>query len=377
MRSLPNPLFLLLPLLFLPTLALEPASALDSKVVLELPVSEGNPRNTEGDLVGLKDGRHLLIYTRFSGGGSDHDRADLVSRHSPDGGITWSDEEKVVVPNEGGLNVMSVSLLRLQDGRLALFYLEKNALTDCRPVLRFSTDEGATWSSVTRIIPDRDTGYFVMNNDRVIQLGDGRLLAPLALHHRPDWEKPDWNGAVGVYYSDDNGSTWSKSPGWKQAQNAAGGRVATQEPGLVELTDGRVLMHIRTGAGELYQCHSSDRGLSWSDPVPMGVHSPQSPATIERVPGTGTLAMVWNDHSALPADQRKLRTPLSLALSKDEGRTWSPATVLEPDPQGWYCYTAMDFSGDHLLLHYVAGTQEKGKHLSASRVRRVGLGDLR
>ncbi len=372
--------FLPLPPLLLLLVGLGPASplpALDTAVVLELPTSEGNPRNTEGDLVGLKDGRHLLIYTRFSGGGSDHDRADLVSRHSPDGGLTWTADEKIVVPNAGGLNVMSVSLLRLQDGRLALFYLEKNALTDCRPVLRYSSDEGRTWSPVTRIIPDSDTGYFVMNNDRVIQLADGRLLAPLALHHRPDWEKPDWNGEVGTYYSDDQGATWTKAPGWQQAHHPDGRRIAAQEPGLVALRDGRVLMHIRTGAGELYQSHSSDRGLTWTAPVPMGLASPQSPATIERIPGTSTLVIVWNDHSALPVDQRRLRTPLSLALSRDEGQTWTAATVLEPDPQGWYCYTAMDFTGDQMLLHYVAGTQEKGKHLSASRVRRVGLAGLR
>lgn len=354
-----------------------PLHALDSTVVLELPVSEGNPRNTEGDLVGLKDGRHLLVYTRFSGGGSDHDTADLVSRISPDGGLTWTAEEKIVVPNAGGLNVMSVSLLRLQDGRLALFYLEKNALTDCRPVVRFSSDEAATWSDPTRIIPDSETGYHVMNNDRVLQLADGRLLAPLALHHRPDWEKPDWNGEVGVYYSDDRGATWTRSPEWRQAHDPMGKRIAAQEPGLVELSHGRVLMHIRTGAGELYQSHSADRGVTWTPPAPMGIASPQSPATIERIPGSGALVMIWNDHSSLPVAERKLRTPLSLALSKDEGKTWSPAEILEPDPKGWYCYTAIDFTGEAMLLHYVAGTQEKGKHLSASRVRRVGLAGLR
>ena len=44
---------------------------------------------------------------------------------------------------------MSVSLLRLRDGAIALFYLRKNALDDCRMVLRLSTDEGKTWGSPT------------------------------------------------------------------------------------------------------------------------------------------------------------------------------------------------------------------------------------
>jgi hypothetical protein len=345
-------------------------------VVLELSVSEGNPRNTEGDFVALKDGRLLLVYTRFTGGGGDHDKADLVSRVSGDGGRSWTREDETVVANAGGLNVMSVSLLRLRDGRIALLYLEKNSLTDCRPVVRFSGDEAVTWSEPVKIIPDPETGYYVLNNDRVIELSGGRLLAPLALHHRPGWENPDWNGEVGVYYSDDSGATWSRSRGWRQAHDPAGKRVSSQEPGVVELSDGRVLMFIRSGAGEQYRSLSTDRGETWSAPEPMGVASPQSPASIERIPGSDTLVMVWNDHSALPVGERKARTPLSLAVSRDDGDTWSKSLVLEPDPKGWFCYTAMEFNGDDLFLAYVAGTQEPGQHLSASRVRRVPLKSL-
>lgn len=38
----------------------------------------------------------------------------------------WSKDDTEVVPNEGAMNVMSVSLLRLQDDSIALFYLRKN-----------------------------------------------------------------------------------------------------------------------------------------------------------------------------------------------------------------------------------------------------------
>jgi len=130
------------------------AEELAPVVALELGISEGNPRNSEGDFVRLKDGGLLFIYTRFTGGGDDHDRADLVSRVSADGGVSWSDHDAPVVGNEGGLNVMSVSLLRLHDGRIALFYLQKNSLTDCRPVVRFSSDEAVSWSAPTDIIPE-------------------------------------------------------------------------------------------------------------------------------------------------------------------------------------------------------------------------------
>src|SRR3954471_7093555 len=103
---------------------------------LSLSPRPGNPRNSEGSFVRLKDGRILFVYTHFTGGGDDHSAAYLAGRSSGDGGETWTTEDEIILPNEAGLNVMSVSLLRLRDGAIALFYLRKNALDDCRMVLR-------------------------------------------------------------------------------------------------------------------------------------------------------------------------------------------------------------------------------------------------
>jgi len=63
--------------------------------------------------------------------------------------------------------------------------------------------------------------------------------------------------------------------------------------------------------------------------------------------------MVWNDHSGDPALGQK-RTPLTIAVSKDEGQTWGHGKTIEGDPNGWYCYTALEFVGDRVLLSYCA-----------------------
>ena len=47
-----------------------------------------NGRNSEGDFIQLKDGRLLLVYSKFIGTG-DHAPAELVGRYSSDGGRTW------------------------------------------------------------------------------------------------------------------------------------------------------------------------------------------------------------------------------------------------------------------------------------------------
>lgn len=346
-----------------------------SEVVLHLPVSEGNSRNSEGGFVTLKNGDILYIYTRFGAKGNDHASAELCSRISHDGGRTWSDTDQVVVKNYARMNVMSVSLLRLQDGRIAFFYLEKNAETDCRPVVRFSSDEAATWTEPTHIIPDREAGYYVVNNDRVIQLPSGRILVPICLHNRPSWDKFDRQGAIGTCYSDDGGATWKFPRELRQGIASNGQRFTVQEPGVVALKDGRVLMFIRTNMGELYRAFSKDGGESWSAPEPMGLASPVSPASIERLPGSDLLVLVWNDHTAIPLAERQKRTPLSVAVSRDEGAHWSKALVIEPDPKGWYCYTAMEFTPDALLLGYIAGNQKTGL-LSTSLIRRIPLEEL-
>jgi sialidase-1 len=327
------------------------------QTLLTIEPSKENPRNSEGDILELKDGRLCLIYTRFTGGGADHAAADLALRLSADRGRTWSDDQ-IVVRRTGGLNVMSVSLLRLAGGEIALFYLRKTSQEDCRPLMCLSTDEARTWSEPTVCITD-EVGYYVLNNDRALQLRRGRLILPVAWHQGPGRPR-DSAGILMCYLSDDNGRTWRRSKDSFQGFAPDGKRITVQEPGVVELKDGRLMMYIRTNAGSQYICHSSDGGATWSKAEPSALASPLSPATIERVPWTGDLVCVWNDHSGTHPYPAGRRTPLCLALSKDEGKTWSPSRILEGNPDGWYCYTAITFLEDRMLLAYCAGDKTVG-----------------
>ncbi len=338
-----------------------------------LPPTANNPRNSEGDIIQLKDGRVLLVYTHFTGGAGDHAKAHLAGRYSDDGGVTWTEDDRLIVDNEAGMNVMSVSLLRLAGGRIALFYLRKNSTKDCEPLLRISEDEAESWSEPIEIIPESETGYYVLNNDRVIQLKDGRLIVPLAQHYGVDW--PRWRGDADIvcYTSDDAGKTWERSQMAPTAASVDGRAVVAQEPGVVELADGRVLMWCRTNGGSQYTSYSKDRGTSWSQLKPSTMVSPLSPATIKRIPSTSQLLLVWNDHRDIPSQLRGKRTPLSVAVSSDHGQTWQNTRVLENNPNGWYCYIAMDFIGDHVLLAHCAGDRTKNNGLAVTQVTRFPI----
>ncbi|MBN2595013.1 MAG: exo-alpha-sialidase [Sedimentisphaerales bacterium] len=346
-------------LIFLIILSKQPAMAIsgDMETVLVIEPGEENPRNSEGDIIELKDGRLCLIYTRFTGGSGDHAAADLAMRISGNEGKSWSND-RIVVLRPGGLNVMSVSLLRLANGQIALFYLRKTSREDCRPIMCVSTDEAATWSEPSVCIAD-EIGYYVMNNDRAVQLRSGRLVLPVAWHQGPGQPR-DTAGVIMCYLSDDNGRTFRRSKDSYKGYAPDGRRVTVQEPGIVELNDGRLMMFMRTNAESQYISYSRDGGETWSKAQPSALISPLSPASIERIPWSGDLLCVWNDHSGIHNYSKGRRTPLCLAISNDEGETWSKSVIIEDNPDGWYCYTAITFVKNRAMLAYCAGDKKIG-----------------
>ena len=291
-------------ILFYPGCKSRSGSETDKEVVLRLNPVPGNPRNSEGDFITLKDGRIMFVFTHYTGNhGDDNDNAFLAARYSDDNGKSWSSEDVKIVGQEGKMNVMSVSLLRLKNGEIALFYLKINSEDDCIPMMRISNDEAKTWSGPIPCITDKP-GYFVLNNNRVIQLKDGRILFAVALHQ----SFKERIGSIWSYYSDDNGRTWM--PG-NEASNPDS--IITQEPGVVELKNGEIMMFMRTTAGVQYLSFSKDKGISWSPVERSIIKSPCSPASITRIPSSGDLLMVWNNNG-----ENQKRTPLNIAISKDE-----------------------------------------------------------
>jgi hypothetical protein len=85
-----------------------------------------------------------------------------------------------------------------------------------------------------------------------------------------------------------------------------------------------------------------------------------SPASIHRIPWTGDLLAVWNDQAGVKNGPTNKRTPMSIAISKDDGKTWSKSRTIEPDPDGWYCYTSITFIKDRAILSYCAGDKKVG-----------------
>jgi Neuraminidase (sialidase) len=351
------------------------ALELPGTVVLDYDPTPENPRNSEGAYLELKSGRIIFYYSQFFGGSRDHSPARIAGIHSDDRGKTWS-KPVTVLDDKSAANLMSVSLLRLASGRIAFFSCRKSDL-DCHPYVRISDDEAVTWSEPVRVVPA--PGYFVLNNDRVIQTTAGRLIVPVAFHRskieRGGIEKAfDPRGIDLWYLSDDEGKTWREADTWYGMH--ARSNTGLQEPGVVELADGTLFSWARTDQRSQYGCTSKDGGQSWTAPMATSLVSPTSPASIKRIPGSGDLLVIYNDHSGRhPFTTADRRMPLVSAISKDDGKTWSPSKVLEDAPDGGFCYTAIHFVDDAVLLAYCAGTRKEGQ-LNRLRMRRIPLATL-
>lgn len=365
------------------------------KEVLFLNTGERNPRNGEGAMIRLKDGRILYAYTQYYGDSwADHATARVAAYYSADEGETWYDDGVLVEKGPDDLNIMSVSLMRMQNGDLGLLYLRKSMKGDdqlCMPYLLRSADEGKTFGEPVPCF-DED-GYYVVNNDRLIRLRSGRLLIPAA-HHGEAGNRGLHPGVLRVCYSDDDGRSWTMAP--EAVRSPYSDHIQLQEPGLYELPDGRVWMWCRTAYGHQYQCFSADGGITWGAVTPcLRFTSPDSPMQVKAA-GPYTVA-VFNPipYICLRTDTEAWhspkRTPYVCAISRDGGLSFVEASrtcegggfdafvadcyLLEDDQTHSYCYPAVLEVADGLLVAYY---HSNGSNicLNCSRITKVRFDEL-
>ena len=120
---------------------------------------------------------------------------------------------------------------------------------------------------------------------------------------------------------------------------------------------------------------------NWPDATPSKFRSPCSPMSVKRIPSTGHLFAVWNDHSGRFKTKKAKprswgRTPLVTAISSDEGKTWKKHKLIEDSPDHGFCYIAIHFTKEAALLAYCAGGESTKMVLDRLRVRRIALPEL-
>lgn len=307
--------------------------------VFETTVVEAN-ENTEtkrafnGAIIELANNELLLTFDNYTD--VEDDSPGVISgKISADGGRTWGDSY-LIQENIGVKNVMNQGIVRLNSGGLALFFAKQDDPAHIYMYMIRSYDEGRTWDEPMQITPL--AGFQTTANDRAVVLSSGRIIIPLG------GDTESIPGKVGAFtiYSDDDGETWQFGDfvDWTTGYPA--------EPVLVELKDERLLILIRTTEGHIIKAYSEDGGETWGEPIVTDIQSPYAPHMIKRMPdnGMGPLLLIWNNS---PTENRR---PLTMAVSNDEGETWTNYLNLEPSHTGVYAYPSLTTYRDEVLITY-------------------------
>ncbi len=352
--------------------------------VLELIADSLYTRHSEGAFCRLSNGHIAYVYSRFTGSSHDDAPSHIALSVSADEGETWSEPEKILDPADFNThNIMSVSLIELQDGGIGLFFGSRQTPSVGYKHLLRSYDDLKTFQDETICSLADRPGYYVLNNDRVVRLRSGRLVMPVAFHrggyskHNPGSVYFENRGVLSFRLSDDDGNTWREStdvvyPPFTRT------RSGLQEPGVIECMNGVLWAFARTDQMHQYECFSFDGGEHWTAAQPSRFTGCNAPLQIKRAPQDQSLIAVWNP---IPNYNGRTiypgfagRTPIVYARSYDDGLTWSEPFVLDGRPDSGYCYPAIFFTNDHsMLVSYCSGSMKEGDCLSNTTVRKVAL----
>jgi photosystem II stability/assembly factor-like uncharacterized protein len=87
-------------------------------------------------------------------------------------------------------------------------------------------------------------------------------------------------------------------------------------------------MLMRTGTSRIYEARSRDGGLTWSKPRPSKLAGHNAPMALWRLDrNPKEVIVIWNNSP-------RERTPLSVAITTDGGRSWSRPKNVAASPLG-------------------------------------------
>ena len=291
----------------------------------------------------LADGQILVGY--YAGSGEARPDAAWVLARKTAEALVFGDLS-VVADTEGKPEGNGV-LYQNSSGRLFCVYGTMHGILDgdagpgvrwrtCDLRQKYSDDSGQIWSDV-RIVDER---WGNVPRCKPIRLSSGEIV-------------------FGVEYDDGNSRIWrseDEAETWSMCGQISGEK--NQHPALLERSDGSVLALLRPcgGQGRILQSASKDGGESWS---PAEVSELTSPfAGLDAVAlSDGRFVVVYNSNP-------DARNPLSVAVSEDEGLTWSikrdlvvgegqfhyPAVIQDRQGQLHVTFTNNRVTIDHVVM---------------------------
>ena len=288
-----------------------------------------------------------ILAAWFGGSAEKHpDVAIWMSRRTADG---W--ERPFIVADTWNIALWNPVLYRRADGRIFLFYKEGVTIPGWRTMVKTSDDDGRTWTTEKELVPGNIGGRGPVKN-KPITLSNGDILAPASVESGTLWDA----------FTDisRDGETWVKSPlvplrrgDYNNVDRPLNKYLCFGDgiiqPTLWESAPGKVHMLLRSSSSAIFRSDSEDYGRTWCTAYQSGLPNNNSGIDLVKL-ANGYLVLAYNPVGNLPNYHKGPRTPLALALSKDNGETWEELLVLENTPGG-YAYPAIICDDEKQELH--------------------------
>ncbi|AMV26266.1 BNR/Asp-box repeat protein [Gemmata sp. SH-PL17] len=257
-------------------------------------------------------------------GGKDEGAKDVQIWASTFEGKAWS--EPKVLGTEPGQPCWNPVLFKTTKGTLFLWYKAGPKPDNWTGYVRTSTDNGKTWTK-PEIMPSSLVGPV---RAKPIQLANGTILAGTSWESYRNW-------TPFVDRSTDEGKTWKRSNPFPVPE-----KFHQIQPTLFETKDGKVVALMRSSNPRMIcRAESADGGATFSPAEETKLANPSSGIDCVKTK-EGDIFLIYNPTALL-------RTPISLARSTDDGKTWAKVVDLETEP-GEYSYPA--------IIQSAAGTLE-------------------
>ncbi len=282
------------------------------------------PSSHAANLLELKNGDTLCVW--FSGTWEGESNVGIVISRLPKGASRWT-ATKLIDRHEGE-SYQNPVIFEAPDGIVHLFHTTQGANAgeaNAHVLHVISKDHGETWSQPSLLFDK--LGSFTRHP--LLVLPDGQWLLPLTYVTSAGIGAGAETNFSSVKLTKDNGANWTEC-----LVPQSDGKV---QPTVAELAPNSYIAFFRSRASDFIYRSTSQEGCHWTPPAKTVLPNNNASVQIFRL-RNGHIVMAFDNSSVDrtgPKPTGGLRKPLSLALSEDNGNTWSYVRDLETGRPGY------------------------------------------